>query len=417
MENLITRYRNVSVLVAVLFAQVLLLGVQVKRSEENRSTRLIRVWTIDAITPFEKVIVRVQSGTVNIWHEYFYLRGVRQENRELKQQIERMQLEQVRLNNDAEQSRRLQALMGFKEQFISRTVAAQVIGSSGSERSRVIYIDKVATDGIGKDMPVITADGVVGKVLNVFRSSSQVLLIDDQTSGVGTILEQSRLQGVLEGTPNGEIILDKIMNDEQVQPGEKVLTSGGDGIFPKGLLVGTVETAVHGPESFLSIKIKPAADLGRLEEVLVITQKEEREPDVAGTNSRAVDILAQRLPSVPDKPPTVEGKDTKDQPSVIPATGAPPSAQEAPKQTTIPEKAAAAASVPGVSNPAANNAGKNLAPAKSPLPEETAPDTFSVVKSATGTAAAQKKISPSSKPPIVHPEPQTAPATRQDQPQ
>ncbi len=417
MENIITRYRNVSVLVAVLFAQVLLLGVQVKRNEENRSTRLIRVWTIDAITPFEKIIVRAQTGTVNLWHEYFYLRGVRQENRELKQQIERMQLEQVRLNNDAEQSRRLQALMGFKEQFISHTVAAQVIGSSGSERSRVIYIDKVAKDGIDKDMPVITADGVVGKVLNVFRSSSQVLLIDDQTSGVGTILEQSRLQGVLEGTPTGEIILDKIMNDEQVQPGEKVLTSGGDGIFPKGLLIGTVAEAVHGPESFLSIKVKPAANLGRLEEVLVITQKEEIEPNVAGTNSRAVDILAQRLPSVPDKPPPStdnDSKDKKDQPSVVPSAEAAAQAVAAP---TLAKKPTAIGSVSAASNPATNNSGKNPAPAK-PLPrEETAPDSFSVVKSAAGTSPAQKKISAPSKPPIIQPQPQSAPATRQNQPQ
>ncbi len=411
MENIISRYRNVSVLVAVLFAQVLLLGVQVKRNEENRSTRLIRVWTVDLITPFEKAIVRAQSGTGNLWHEYFYLRGVRQENRELKQQIERMQLEQVRLNNDAEQSRRLQALMGFKEQFISHTVAAQVIGSSGSERSRVIYIDKVASDGVGKDMPVITSDGVVGKVLNVFHSSSQVLLIDDQTSGVGTILEQSRLQGVLEGTPSGEIILDKIMNDEQVQPGEKVLTSGGDGIFPKGLLIGTVEAAVHGPESFLSIKVKPAADLGRLEEVLVITQKEERSPDVAGTNSRAVDILAQRLPSVPDKPPTAtdagsEGK--KDQPSVIPATNAPPSGQH---------PAATIGSTPAAPKPVASNSEKNPARAMDVTREETAPDSFTVVRSATGNPAPQKKVSAPSKPAAVQPQPQTAPAAQQDQPQ
>jgi rod shape-determining protein MreC len=328
MENLITRYRNVSFLVGVLFTQVLVLGVQVKRTEENRSTRLIRVWAVDAITPFEKAIVRIQRGGVGLWREYFYLRGVRQENRDLKQQIEHMQLEQVRLKNDADQARRLQRLLGFKEQFISQVLAAQVIGSSGSEHSRVIYIDKGTSDGIDKDMPVITADGVIGKVLHVFGSSSEVLLIDDQSSGVGTILEQSRLQGVLKGTPGGEVVLDKVMNDEQVQTGERVLTSGGDEIFPKGLLVGTVAKATHGPESFLAIRIKPAADLGRLEEVLVITKQEERSVEVAGSAPRAVDILALRLPSVPEKKPDEKindknnNKDQKDQASVNPAAGA-----------------------------------------------------------------------------------------------
>ncbi|HTE89807.1 MAG TPA: rod shape-determining protein MreC [Terriglobales bacterium] len=302
MENLISRYRNVTVLVAILFAQVLGLAVQVKRSGENESTRLIRVWVVNAITPFEKGLVGLQGGARNLWRNYFYLRGVRQENHELKQQIEHLRLEQVRLNEDAEQARRLQALLGFKEQFISQTVPAQVIGSSGSEQSRSIYIDKGSHDGIKQDMAVITADGVIGKVLRVFVTTSQVLLIDDQTSGVGAILEKSRLQGVLRGTPAGEIVLEKVAADETIQPGEKVLTSGGDQVFPKGLPVGTVTKVSTGADLFLNVRVKPAANLSKLEEVLVITKNEERMPSVAGIGSpRGVDILAQRLPSVPEK--------------------------------------------------------------------------------------------------------------------
>jgi rod shape-determining protein MreC len=305
MENLISRYRNVTILVVVLFAQVLGLAVQVRRSTPDESTRLIRVWAVDAVTPFEKGIVWFQSSLSNLWRNYFYLRGVRQENRDLKLQIERLRIEQVRLNGDAEQARRLQILLGFKEQFISKTLAAQVIGSSGSEQSRSIYIDKGSHDGIKPDMPVITAEGVVGKVLRAFKTTSQVLLINDQTSGVGAILEKSRLQGVVRGTPLGEVVLEKVMSDETVQPGDTVLTSGGDQIFPKGLPVGTVTKVSPGPELFLNIRVKPTADLSRLEEVLVITQQEEKEPALAdgAQPMRAADILAQRLPSVPDRPP------------------------------------------------------------------------------------------------------------------
>jgi rod shape-determining protein MreC len=153
-------------------------------------------------------------------------------------------------------------------------------------------------------MAVITADGVVGKVLRVFNSTSQVLLIDDQTSGVGTILENSRLQGVLRGTSAGDIVLEKIMNDEQVAVGEKVLTSGGDQIFPKGLLVGRVGNSLRGTDSFLHIGVLPAADLSRLEEVLVITKNEEKEPSLAANTTplRGVDILAGRLSAMPGKP-------------------------------------------------------------------------------------------------------------------
>ena len=98
-----------------------------------------------------------------------------------------------------------------------------------------------------------------------------MLLIDDQTSGVGAILDKTRIQGILRGTPAGEVVLEKVMSDEAVPPGEMVLTSGGDGIFPKGLLVGRVTKVAPGNELFLNIRVRPAADLSKLEEVLVVT--------------------------------------------------------------------------------------------------------------------------------------------------
>src|ERR1700676_1716674 len=306
MESVLGRYRNLTILVGVLFLQVLGLAVQVKRSAYAEHTRLIRIWVVDAITPLERVIVRTQNSTNNLWHNYFYLRGVRAENRQLKEQIEQMRLEQVRLNEDAAQAHRLQSLLAFKEQVVMKTVPAQVIGSSGSDLSRSIYIDKGSNQGIAPDMPVITAAGIVGKVLRTYPSTSLVLMINDQSSGVGVLLEKSRLQGVLRGTPDGELILERVMSDEQVTPGETVLSSGGDQIFPKGFPVGTVMKVSPGKELFLNIKVHAAADLSRLEEVLVMTEKQEREvvPENAG-KVRAADILAQRLPSGPDKPATV----------------------------------------------------------------------------------------------------------------
>ena len=304
MESVLGRYRNLIILVGVLFLQVLGLAMQVKRnSTETQDTRLIRVWAVRALTPFERSLVWIRNGTGNIWHNYFYLRGVRAENRELKEQIEQMRLQQVRLSEDAAQAQRLQTLLSFKEQFVSKTVAAQVIGSSGSDMSRVVYIDKGENAGIGRDMAVITADGVVGKVLVAYPSVSQVLLISDQSSGVGAILDKSRLQGVLRGAANGEVMLERVMSDEQVAVGDTVLTSGGDQIFPKGLPVGTVSRVGNGKDLFLNIKIKPAANLSKLEEVLVLVEKQERQATAEDkVRVRAADILAQRLPSVPDKP-------------------------------------------------------------------------------------------------------------------
>jgi len=339
-ENFFSRYRNASILVLVLFAQVLGLAVQVKRTTESGGTSLIRFWVVSAITPFEKALVNTSQGVRNIWRNYLYLRGVRHENRDLKARIERLRIEQVRLSEDAAQARRLQLLLGFKEQFISQTVAAQVVGSSGSDQSHVIYVDKGANDGIKPDMAVITPDGIVGKVLRVFRASSQVLLINDPSSGVGAILESSRLQGILQGTAAGETMLRYVMSDEKVAPGERVLSSGGDRIFPKGFPVGTVQQINPGSDLFLNIRVKPAADLSRLEEVLVVTRMVENAPQTSEPSKplRAADILAERLPRVPQKAPAVPAKGT----AATPATKPP-----AETAATNPSEGATAASTRG----------------------------------------------------------------------
>ena len=368
MESVLGRYKNLIVLVGVLFAQVLGLAVQVKRTTDTESSRLIRIWAVDSVTPFEKVLNWTHNSSGSLWHNYFYLRGVRAENRALKAEIERLRIEQIRLNEDAAQARRLQALFAFKEQFISATLPAQVIGSGGSEQSRVIYIDKGESSALKPDMAVITIDGIVGKVLKVFHSTSQVLLIDDQSSGVGGILEKSRLQGIVRGTQSGEVVLEHIMSDNPVQPGEVVRTSGGDRIFPKGLPVGTVSQVGNGPDLFLTIRVKPAANLSQLEEVLVVTKLVEQEPTQLESGPvRAADILAQRLPSVPDKPAANDGTKTNNgaRPSVPPASKT--SGTTAPPNTTagnLPKPDQKTSLAPGAMAPAPKPASPNALPPK-----------------------------------------------------
>src|SRR5689334_21791396 len=203
METILGRFRNLIVFAAILFAQIVGLAIQVKRPAQQGDTRLIRVWAVSAITPFEKAVISTQNFFYGGWHNYLYLRGVRRENRELKAQLDQMKLEQVRLREDAEMARRLQSLLAFKEQHIDSTVAAQVIGTSGSDQSRVLYIDKGSRDGLRTDLAVITPNGIVGKVVQVFPDSAQVLPINDQLSGVGVMLQNTRLQGILRGAANG----------------------------------------------------------------------------------------------------------------------------------------------------------------------------------------------------------------------
>jgi rod shape-determining protein MreC len=386
MESVLGRYRNLTILVGVLFLQVLGLAVQVKRSSDVASTRLIRVWAVGAITPFERGLVWVQNGGRSLWHDYFFLRGVRTENRELKEKIEKMTLDEVRLSEDATQAHRLQSLLAFKEQFIAKTVAAQIIGSSGSDLSRSIYIDKGDNAGLKPDMAVITAGGIVGKVWLVYPSTSLVLMINDQSSGVGVFLEKSRLQGVLRGTPNGELVLERVMSDETVTPGETVLSSGGDQIFPKGLPVGTVSSVGPGREMFLSIKVKPAADLSRLEEVLVVTEKQEREVVAEGGRVRAADILARRLPSVPEKPATVEGANAAG--AAAGASAGKPATGAGPKLAGGTPAAASSGAV--AAQPGAGEVVKKVAP------KAAAGDGVSVPRSATGNSAGASNGTPGS---------------------
>jgi rod shape-determining protein MreC len=357
MDNIIKRHANLTILGAVLFAQILGLAIQIKRpnSEEGESTLLIRQWTLAAITPLEKAFVHGTSAIRDGWNGYFYLRTVRRQNEELKDEIARMRLEQVRLQQDAAQARRLQALLDFKEQYVSQTVAAQVIGSSGSEQSRVVYIDRGVDHGIQENMAVITPSGIVGKVLRVFPGTAQVLVITDQTSGVGAILEKTRLQGIAKGAADGGVKLDYVMSDEKVEVGDTVITSGGDKIFPKGLALGRVASVAPGKNMFLNIRLTPAADLGRLEEVLVITKMVEKAPDVNDANGpiRAVDILAERLPSVPVKPPEAE---KTGQPAAG-TTATPANAVNTPKPGTA---AASAPSTPA-SKPATGGATPTVA--------------------------------------------------------
>jgi rod shape-determining protein MreC len=326
MDNLLSRYRNATILAAVLFVQILGLAVQVKRPVDAArpaagQNRLVRIWAVGLITPAEKGIAATGRFFGHLWRNYADLRGVRAENAELKRQIEEMRLQQVRLSEDAGQARRLQALLAFKEQYVNQTVAAQVIGTSGSEQARLLYIDKGSGAGIQRDMAVISPDGIVGKIKEVFPGTSQVLLINDVNSGAGAILENSRLQGTVKGTPAGGLFLDHIMADENVKVGERVLTSGGDQIFPKGFPIGTVSRVSPGSDVFLNVGVRPSANLNQLEEVLVITKMEERAPETTAGNQSmsAADILSQRLPTY--QPPADAGKNPPAQ-----KPGAPPPA-------------------------------------------------------------------------------------------
>lgn len=319
MESFLSRYRNPLILVAIVLAQMIGLAVQVRRpasGTDGKQTRLARYWAVTLISPFERAFLFIGHGAGSVWHNYIDLRHVRTQNHQLQTELNRMRLEQAALAENARQDLRLQKLLGFQQHYISKTVAAHVIGTSGSDASRVLYIDKGSSSGIHTDMPVITPDGVVGKVRDVFGHTAQILEINDPTSGLGVVLSQTRLRGILRGNALGQTEIVDILPDERIQPGEQVVTSGGDDVYPSGLPVGQVERIVNDPERnpYVAILVRPAVNLARLDEVLVITQTTTIMPsamqqDLTTSQERAADILAQRLPGA--LPPPTLGPDGK----------------------------------------------------------------------------------------------------------
>ena len=304
-EGFFARHRNSVVLTAALFVQIVGLAAQVKapvdpRHPDGGSVRIIRVWTVSLLSPFERAIVSTGRSLRGFWSSYVDLRSVREENHHLREENQELKIQQALWDQDASQAHRLQALLDFKQHFIHQTVAAQVIGSSGTETSRVLYLDRGARDGVKPDMAVVTPDGIVGKISRTFATTSQVLMITDPTSGVGGLLEDSRLHGIVRGTPHGEVALRYIMQEETVKKGEHVLTSGGDRIFPKGLQVGTITDIGRGGDGFYSLTLTPAANLNRLEEVLIVTQiaNDTLLTDTTESPQRAADMLAKRLPTI-----------------------------------------------------------------------------------------------------------------------
>ena len=309
----ITRFKNALFLIVVLLAQAIALAMQVRAPADSgqadgRSVRLIRRWATATVTPFERAAHGIGWGVHHGWSDYVDLRHVRQQNKDLQDQLTRMRIEQAAIAEDALQGRRLQALLAFRQNYVGSTVAAQVIGASGSDLSRVLTIDKGSRDGLKPDMAVITQDGIVGKIRDVDPTTAHVLEINDQSSGAGVILASTRIRAILRGSVAGRTQIGNLTSDSRIKPGEQVLTSGGDQVYPRGLPVGTIQSIVPDPNNqpYTAITVRPAVNLDRVEEVLVITGTQSNLPPdaqqdlTAAEAQHAADVSAERLPGIHD---------------------------------------------------------------------------------------------------------------------
>jgi len=267
MVALPSRHRSLFLLIGVVLLQVLLLAVQIKRDSQGR---LIRVWTVSAVSPVERSGAWGIGKVRDAWRHYFALSDTARENEELRRENGQLKLEVMQLQGKSAEADRLAALLNFKQkQSKVPMIVARVIGSSADANSNVIYLDQGQRDGIRKNMGVITPEGVVGKIIESFRDTSQVLLLTDRDSGVGAMIADSRIQSPVGGSGEPLLSMKYVGNDDEVSVGQRVVTSGMDRIFPKDLPVGTI-TQVKAGGQYKQIRVRPSANLEKLEEVIVL---------------------------------------------------------------------------------------------------------------------------------------------------
>ena len=213
----------------------------------------------------------VHDGTAELWAGFVALRGVEEENKELRRELEHLKGQNSQLREAAAASERLAALLEFKKQAALSMVAAQVIGRDTGNWYRTIILNKGESDGLQRDMGVITPVGVVGRIVKTTAVTSVVLLVTDPNNAIAGLVQRTRDEGIVEGTTQGLARLKYIPLLSNARPGDRVVTSGLVGGFPRGLSVGTI-TKIDKDELalFQSAELTPDVDVGRVEEVLVI---------------------------------------------------------------------------------------------------------------------------------------------------
>jgi len=297
-----SKHKSLTLLAGVLIAQLLMLAVQIKRDSHGR---LIRVWAISAAYPFERTGAWGFGKIRGVWTHYFALHSTAQENEALRIENDALKLTIAQLQNRAAEADRLAAILNFKQTHEEvPLVAARVIAASAGTASRTVEIDRGERDGIKPNMAVITPDGAVGKVIEVFGSSAQVLLLTDKDGGAGAMLVDSRTQGVVGGTGEPMMQMKFVANEDNVGIGEKIVTSGMDKIFPKDIPIGTVLEAKAG-NPFKQIRVQPAAKLDRLEAVMVLLGQApvEFKTETPGTpNTSATQNATPGTPAAAEKP-------------------------------------------------------------------------------------------------------------------
>ncbi|MEW6301050.1 MAG: rod shape-determining protein MreC [Thermodesulfobacteriota bacterium] len=231
----------------------------------------VGVLLLEVMHPLQLGVTVLSQGVERLWDRYLALWSLEQENIELRKKLDELERVSRRVVELDLANRRLEKLLAFRDGFEGMAVAARVVGRNPNTWVHTVVLDKGERHGITKGMAVLAPEGVVGQVVSVSAHAARVLLISDPNSGVDALVQRSRVRGIATGTIDGGCILKYVQRGDDVEAGDTVITSGLDGIFPKGQPIGTVTwVGTKDSRMFQDVEVKLSAELAKVEEVLVV---------------------------------------------------------------------------------------------------------------------------------------------------
>ncbi len=258
-------------ILGIILTLILILIVSTVGREDFKAPHKLALEVVGAI---QAGFSRVISGFGNVWDGYIALVGVKKENKELLKEIHRLKAQNSNFLEAAATNVRLTKLLNMKESIAPPTLPAEIIGKDPSQWFKTIIINRGSRDGVKKGMPVVTVEGVVGQVKNTAPHFSKVLLANDPNSAIDVSIQNNRVQGIIKGNGKGGFSLNYVLKNYDIEKGDRVITSGVGGVFPKGLAAGTVISVVKGRRGmFQQIEVEPDVDFSKLEYLIVILKE------------------------------------------------------------------------------------------------------------------------------------------------
>ncbi len=267
MRELLRRYRFLLLAIALILATVILYSYNLR---QKNSTTFFERAVLTFAAPFLHGIDHVVDSASDTWNNYLWLVNTRQRNLLLKQENRELRAELQKVKEVSLQNARLRKLLAFVDDLDLPALPAQVIGEDASNWARTIMIDKGSAAGLKNGLPVVAAQGVVGRVIKVAPNSSRVLLVTDASSAVAALIQRTRTRGVVRGRGD-TLSVEYALRNADISKGDLLVTSGMGGVFPKGLPLGVI-TSVQTDQFglFQQVSAIPTIDFSHLEEVMVI---------------------------------------------------------------------------------------------------------------------------------------------------